>query len=41
MKLTFKDWLLNQNYTLQDYDKMARTRQFELLTAYFEGKDYG
>ncbi len=39
MKMTFKDWLLNQNYTLQDYDKLDTHHQFELIKAYLKGED--
>jgi len=39
MKMTFKDWLLNQNYTLQDYDKLDNKHQFELIKSYLKGDD--
>ena len=39
MKMTFKDWLLNQNYTIEDYDKLDHQHQFKLIKQYLIGAD--
>jgi len=39
MKMTFTDWLLNQNYTMRDFVKLDSHHQFELIKAYYKGAD--
>ncbi len=37
--MKFTDWLLNQNYTREDFDGLDTHHQFELIKLYLLGDD--
>tara|TARA_Y100000593_G_C4291696_1_gene328563 strand:+ start:504 stop:623 length:120 start_codon:yes stop_codon:yes gene_type:complete len=38
--MNFTDWLLNQNYTHQDFHSLKQQHQFDLIKAFLLGADY-